>query len=138
MRYAPALLLGFALLMCGCVSRDEVLRVGSPDGQVDAVVFETNCGAPCSFGYDVELVPRGARGGDQIAALEGAVRNEQAWGVNLNWLGADKLSVEYLRADQAKLFKPGVKIGGHNITVTLRSGVNDPAAPAGGMLYNRR
>ena len=30
MRYAAALILGLGLLMCGCVSRDEVLRVTSP------------------------------------------------------------------------------------------------------------
>jgi hypothetical protein len=34
--------------------------------------------------------------------------------------------------------KQTVRIGGRNVTVSLHSGVIDPAAPAGGMLYNRK
>jgi hypothetical protein len=41
--------IAFALLAsCGLVSRDEVARVASPDGRVEAVLIETNGG-----GYDV-------------------------------------------------------------------------------------
>ncbi len=125
-----------SLLMCGCLSRDEVLRVTSPDGKVDAVLFETNCGAPCSFGYEIQLVTKGNRRGEEVASLEGATRNDHAWGVNFKWLGADKLSVEYLRAEDARLLKQTVSIAGHEVNVSLRGGIEDPLAPAGGMLYN--
>ena len=33
----------------------------SPDGVVDAVLIQDNCGALCSFGYSVFVVPRGQR-----------------------------------------------------------------------------
>ena len=39
----------------------EIARVTSPDGAVDAVMIRDNCGAPCSFGYSVFIVPRGTR-----------------------------------------------------------------------------
>jgi hypothetical protein len=138
MRYATALIIGLGLLMCGCSSRDEVSRVTSPDGRVDALVFETNCGVPCSFGYEVELGAKGSRRGEQVVSLDGAIRNGQAWGINLKWLGPDKLSVEYLRAEDARLLKPTVAVADRDITVSLLSGVSDPSAPAGGMLYNRK
>jgi len=138
MKYAAGLILGLGFLVCGCLSRDEVLRVTSPDGKIDAIVFETDCGATCSFGYEIRLAPRGSRNGDEVATLEGAIRSEQAWGVNLRWLDAERLSVEYLRAEHSRLLKQGVDVGGHRVSVSLREGVNDPRAPAGGMLYNRR
>jgi hypothetical protein len=65
-----------------------------------------------------------------------ALRSEHSWGVNLKWLDADKLSVEYLRADSAMLLKQEVQVAGRAVKVSLRGGVNDPQAPAGGMIYN--
>jgi len=136
MRHAAGFMLGLSLLMCGCSSRDEVLRVTSPDGRVDAIAFESDCGAPCDFVYEIRLVPRGSSGGEEVASLDGALRSEHSWGVNLKWLGADKLSVEYLRADNAMLLKQVVDVSGRAVKVSLRGGVNDPQAPAGGMVYS--
>jgi hypothetical protein len=138
MRYAAGLILGLGLLMCGCLSRDEVVRVTSPDGRIDAIVFETDCGATCSFGYEIRLAPKGRRDGEEVATLDSALRSEQAYGVNLKWLDADKLSVEYLRAQHSILLRKAVDIAGQNVKVSLHEGVNDPQAPAGGMRYNRR
>lgn len=39
--------------------RTEVARVVSPDGVVDAVAQHIECGAPCSSGYSITVVPRG-------------------------------------------------------------------------------
>jgi hypothetical protein len=136
MRFRTTLILGLSLLMFGCGSRDEVLRITSPDGKLDALVFETNCGAPCSFGYEVQLVARGSHSGEKVADFDGATRNDSAWGVNPKWLGPNTLSVEYLQAQSARLLKPTVAIASREVTVSLRHGVNDPLAPAGGMLYN--
>jgi|SRR5450631_710452 hypothetical protein len=41
------------------LSFEEISRVTSPDGAVDAVMIQDNCGAPCSFGYSVFIVPKG-------------------------------------------------------------------------------
>lgn len=37
----------------------EIARAPSPDGVVDAVLIRDNCGAPCSYGYSVFIVPKG-------------------------------------------------------------------------------
>jgi|HubBroStandDraft_1064217.scaffolds.fasta_scaffold21221_2 hypothetical protein len=136
MRSAAGLIVGLALLLCGCSSRNEVLRITSPDGKVDAIAFETDCGAVCSFGYEIWLAPKGSHRGEQVAWLDAAIRNEQACGVNLKWLDADKLSVEYLRANDSNLLKQTVDVAGHSVRVSLQGGIKDPQAPAGGMLYN--
>ncbi|MBL8397465.1 MAG: hypothetical protein JNL84_04855 [Candidatus Accumulibacter sp.] len=39
--------------LIGEPSKDEVARVVSPSGNIDAVLFETNGGATTSFGYEV-------------------------------------------------------------------------------------
>jgi hypothetical protein len=119
-------------------SRDEVTREMSPSGNVEAVLIETNGGATTSFGYQVYVVSKGGRPGTgiQVATLYGAVRNYSAYGVNLKWDGAEKLFLEYLKADSARLLQEQATIKGEQIHVALREGVNDPDAPAGGMLYN--
>jgi hypothetical protein len=119
-------------------SRDEVARVVSPSGKVDAVLIETNGGATTSFGYDVFLVPSGGNNfddGTKVAHFYSAGRNKSAYGVNLVWRGK-QLTVEYLDAKIEKLLQNTATVAGETVKVSLRSGVNDPNAPAGGMLYN--
>ena len=46
------------IILVACVAstaRDQVNSAPSPDGEVNAVLFETNGGATTSFGYEVEL-----------------------------------------------------------------------------------
>lgn len=38
----------------------EIARATSPDGTVDAVMEGIECGAPCSSGYSVSVVPKGS------------------------------------------------------------------------------
>jgi hypothetical protein len=128
-----------AVAACGLVSRDEVARVRSPDGDVEAVLVETNAGATTSFGYDVLLVPAGGNleEGRHTVTLEGATRNPRAYGVNLVWTSPDRLRVEYFEAQWVGRYTSPVSIGAHTIEVGLRDSVVDAAAPPGGMLYNR-
>jgi hypothetical protein len=133
-----ALLLGG--LGCFGQSRDEVARVRSPDGVIDAVVVETNGGATTSFGYEIEVVPASGAlsSARRVAFLYGAGRNASAYGVNLRWAGMSTLAVEYLDAKSTKLETPAVTIGGRSVFVALAPGVEDRNAPSGGMLYNLR
>ncbi|HEX6976061.1 MAG TPA: hypothetical protein VF147_16755 [Vicinamibacterales bacterium] len=121
------------LIGCGLVSKDEVARVASPDGRVEGVVIETNGGATTSFGYEVHVVPKGQRADDEVAFLYGAVRNEHAYGVNLRWVTDSELVIEYLSARGESLQQDRIRVAGRTIKIALRSGVSDPAAPAGGM-----
>jgi hypothetical protein len=119
-------------------SRDEVARVHSPSQKADAVLIEINGGATTSFGYSVYVVKNGSSTfwHKPVANLYGAVRNDQAYGVNLKWYNSTELGIEYFTAKSASLAVSSVNIGAEMINVQLRSGVNDPFAPAGGMLYN--
>ena len=119
-------------------SRDEVLRSASPFGPIDAVLVEMNSGGTTSFGYEVHVVERGKQAPrrGEAAFLYAASRSDNAYGANLRWLGPTDLAVEYLGAQIAKLSKPEVEVGGSIVRVVFRPGINDPRAPAGGMLYN--
>jgi hypothetical protein len=119
-------------------SWDEVTRVTSPSGEIDAVLVEGNGGATTSFGYEVFLVKSGKKhdSGVHAAWLYGAVRNKHAYGVNLKWIEPQVLSVEYLRSKGERLVANPVQINGDDFEIRLNSGIEDPQAPSGGMLYN--
>lgn len=132
------LLIALSLVFSGCdmASRDEVQRAQSPDGSVDAILYETNGGATTSFGYEVELLGKGSHRGERVATLYGATRNQNAYGVNLRWSGNGELRIEYLSAIDARVFHPTMETAGRTIRVVLKSGVEDRSAPSGGMYYN--
>jgi hypothetical protein len=127
----------FAVTGCGAVNKDEVARLTAPSGQIDAVLLETNGGATTSFGYEVHMVKTGAKPVDSpMVVLYGALRNDNAYGVNLRWESDSVLAVEYLTAKSTSLMSSRASVEGHAVNLVLRPGVADPAAPAGGMFYN--
>jgi hypothetical protein len=134
--HRTVLLITLVVAGCGSVSRDEVVRVLSPDGRVVAVLVETNGGATTSFGYEVRVLGRGGDRGDEVAWLYGAARSNNASGANVRWASDTELLVEYLQAREARLEKNIVHVGGRDVRIALRNGVTDSAAPAGGMLFN--
>lgn len=128
------------LLGVGCKkpsSSYEVAHVPSPNGRLEAVLTETNGGATTSFGHEVSIGTKGAKALVHVASLYGAVRNDQAYGVNLNWAGDHILRVQYLRAKAVQNVSKSVTVGGQQVEVELQSGVEDPSAPSGGMHYNQ-
>jgi hypothetical protein len=125
--------------LIGEPSKDEVARVVSPSGNIDAVLFETNGGATTSFGHEVYVVAHGAQpSGTPAVSLYGAVRNQHAYGANLLWPSSSSLVVEYLSAKSAKVNAHTQSVGTQSIQVAVREGATDNAAPPGGMLYNLR
>jgi len=126
-------------MLAGCFgSSDEVARVTSPFGKVDAVLVELNGGATTDFEYEVFVVPvrESTRRHERVAFLYGAIRSENAYGVNLRWTTPSNLTLEYLRARQEDLLLAHVAVAGEPVSVSLRRGVIDAKAPPGGMLYN--
>ena len=120
-------------------SKDEVARVVSPNGKADAVLIETNGGATTSFGYEVHILEHGAQPSDTPNAFfYGAVRSQQAYGLNMKWEAPNLLAIEYLSAKSKDASKPSVSIAGEAIQLVVREGVFDQSAPSGGMLYNLR
>lgn len=136
---ALGVILGLALVLETCVSRDEVARVVSPDGKMIARVVEVNAGATTDFLYTIHLrrnwpVPLWDY---QVADLYGAVRSDCAYGVNLRWQDHQTLVLEYLEAKEAS-FDRSVDVLGQTVKILPEAGVQDSAAPCGGMLYNQR
>lgn len=131
-------LIALILVSSGCdiSSRDEVQRAKSPDGSVDAILYESNGGATTSFAYEIELLGRGSHHAQRVASLYGATRNQNAYGVNLRWSGNDELRIEYLSAIDQRVFHPKMELAGRSIQVVLKSGIEDHSAPSGGMYYN--
>ncbi|MEJ2610931.1 MAG: hypothetical protein P8179_12820 [Candidatus Thiodiazotropha sp.] len=119
------------------VARDEVQRVASPDGRLDAVLVEINAGATTSYVYEVYVVPQGASANDTtktMIRLDGATRNASAYGATLHWQDQGNLSVEYLQARHiSALATDGVTVAGELVRIHLRPGIETPSAPAGGM-----
>jgi hypothetical protein len=118
------------------LSHDEVARVLSPGGTLEASVTETNGGATTSCGYDVSIASRGSSKGERVASLYGAVRNAQAYGVNLHWNGSSTLEVRYLSAKSVSFIRDQVDLDGQQVRVVLQQGIEDPSAPPGSMLFN--
>jgi hypothetical protein len=120
-------------------SRDEVVRSVSPDGQVVATVTEINGGATTSFAYEVDISRPGATfGADEVATFYGAARSPTAYGVDLRWLSATDLKIEYWDARSANLKRPTFRVGGHDVQVELVPRTLNAAAPDGGMLFNKQ
>lgn len=126
------------LPLVGCfVAKTEVARVVSPDGTVEAVVTEVDGGATTSYAYVVSLRPVGQRGTARIAYLYGAARSTRSWGVNVRWPSNEAVEIEYLTARETELERSAVAIGGRTIRVSLRGGIDEPAAPPGSMSRGR-
>ncbi len=138
LRFCVALVFISTACLSFGASHDEVSRIPSSAGDLDAVLVETNGGATTSFGYLVYVVPRGTKSSKaaEVAMLYEAVRNDQAYGANLKWEERSQLAVEYQHARQVELRRSTVAIGSDTVTIVLRGGVTDSSAPAGGMLYN--
>jgi hypothetical protein len=120
-------------------SFDEVTRVTNLNANVDGVLVETNGGATTSFAYEVFVLPRGQkpkRSDQPVVSLYGAGRSVHAYGANLRWTSNDTLVVEYLDAQHADWINGSLGVNGRLVNIVMKSGINDPSAPPGGMLYN--
>jgi hypothetical protein len=124
-------------LLVGCISRNEVSRVPSPDGAFDAVLLESS-GPASAFDYDIYVVKHGATLGryPAVAYLHEALRGSDAYGVTLKWADPSNLAVEYLTAKKVTQAHESFHVEGRDIRITLRADVSDPSAPPGGMLGN--
>jgi hypothetical protein len=132
------ILLTFALFPNPSCTSDTVVRATSPSGRFEALLDEENCGATTSFAYVVGLRPVASSRADRInvASAYGAVRNDQAYGMNLVWVDENTLEVQYWKARWVTIEHPSISIDGVPVTTRKKADVRDESAPAGGMLVN--
>jgi hypothetical protein len=72
---------------------------------------------------------------DAVSAY-GAVRNDDAYGMNLVWVDENTLEIQYWKARWVTLEVPDVSVAGTTIMTRMKADIRDDSAPAGGMLYN--
>jgi hypothetical protein len=132
----PTFALVLVMVACSTSSSNEVTRVTSPDGRLDAILIELNGGATTSFGYEIKIAQHGGQPTQQLAYLYGAIRNEQAYGANLHWNGNDVLDISFLRTKAPPVLKSPIEVDGRAVRAVLQVGVPDPSAPPGGMSLN--
>jgi hypothetical protein len=90
----------------------EIVRVTSPDGTVDAVMEMANCGAPCSVVYSVSIVPRSGAGlrdpVRQVFIADDMVNAQIRWNEpHLLSIGYDKAFIDSFRNVAYPFGKPG-------------------------------
>lgn len=119
-------------------SRDEVLRVRSPSGEMEAVVFEVNGGATTSFAYEVAIEDSRLIGiTRKVAYTYGAIRNNKgAYGVIPRWVSEEELHIEFYSSGYDEIFSPYQRLFANPVRVEMKLNINDLSAPAGGMLRN--
>ena len=88
-----------ALAFGGTCGNDVVARVPSPDGQLEAVVFQRDCGATTDFSTQVSVVRTGAAlpdaGGNLLVARGGPPGPGGGPAVWAEWGGARRLRLRY-------------------------------------------
>ena len=112
-------------------SREEVLRLHSPSGKTDAVVIEVNGGATTAFAYEVRLEESGGtKKSTKVAYFYAPWRNVKgASGLDLKWISADELHIEFFASRTEELLKPVVKLSNETVRVLLKPGVDNQTAP---------
>jgi hypothetical protein len=121
------IVLGLALAGCSPV-KEEVERVPSPDGALDAVVIRVNAGATVSFYYDVYVVPAGSKaGGREVADFYGLYSTDGwAEGVRPVWVDDGALQLRFDKARQGNLRQRSVEVAGRRIEVECIGSVEMP------------
>ena len=79
------------------IGLEEIARVASPDGVIDAVVIRENCGVPCPFGYSVFLVPKGRNAPNDFG--EAVFRADSMVDEKLTWKPDHILEIAYSKAE---------------------------------------
>lgn len=132
----PMILLWTSMFPNPSCSVDTVVRATSPSGRVEALLDEKNCGATTSFAYVVSLraVASSTTAGVPVASAYGAVRNDDAYGMNLRWIDENTLEVQYWKARWVTVEHPSISIDGVTIEIRMEAGVRDESALAGEML----
>lgn len=118
-------MVGLMLAMTAGPSQEEIKRIQSPDGLVDAVVVETNGGATTSFGYKVYIVPKGLEFSEKylVAKTYGSVLSDGEYGVDVFWED-NMLQVEYATGrTMSDETRPEVLIDGFTYTIQVKKGV---------------
>ena len=110
--------------------RHEIARTTSPDGNVDAVMEGIECGAPCSSGYFVSVVPKGSaplkKPEQQVFVADNMVNAQIRWDEpHLLDISYDKAFINNFR-NVAYPFGRAGDVGSWNYAVEIRLAPSSP------------
>ena len=119
--WTVAILLGLNSA-CNPCDNTEVSRLASPDGQLEAVIFERSCGATTDFSTQISIVRKGSSlagsaGNTFIADSNHGAALRAKWGgppADVKWLTNRSLVVS---------IHPATRIFVQQTTVSIRSGI---------------
>lgn len=76
-------MLSLALVACGDIGceNEVALRVPSPSGEKDAVIYSRNCGATTGFNTQLQIVSAGSqpRGSNAALVMDGTIPLKLVW-----------------------------------------------------------
>ena len=107
---------------CNLCGNTQVSRLGSPDGQLEAVIFERSCGATTGFTTQISIVrkasslPSGA-GNTFIADSNHGAAARASWGgppADVKWLANRSLMIS---------IHPATRISVQHTAVSIRTGI---------------
>ena len=119
--WTVAILLGLNSA-CNLCDNTEVFRVASPDGQLEAVIFERSCGATTDFSTQISIVRKGSSlasgaGNTFIADSNHGAAPRAKWGgppADVKWRTNRSLVVS---------FHPATRILVQQTTASIRRGI---------------
>lgn len=121
-------LLAFSVSGCDEPVREEMMRVPSPDGEVEAIVLRVNAHSTVAFSYEVYVAPPGER--DVPTRIAGFYRvhsdGEPERAVTPVWLDDRNLQITFGAAQMGDLLQDDVVVDGRRIRLTCRGSVSQP------------
>jgi len=111
----------------GMCANEEVQRIASPDGKLEAVIFERDCGATTDFSTQVSVCVAGgalANDGGNVFIADGDHGRalQAAWGgpaVEVRWLDNASLNISY--DSHARVFAQHETVAVDGIHTTVRT-----------------
>ncbi|MDD5491995.1 MAG: hypothetical protein PHV60_04870 [bacterium] len=83
-----------SLYACNSCQDKEIQRTSSPDGRVEVVMIERNCGATTGYSYRIYIVPK--RG--DTKGFSPIFEADRLDGENLQWVSPKLLEIRYKKA----------------------------------------
>lgn len=83
----------------GACSNEVIATASSPDGRIDAVVFQRSCGASTSFSTHLSLVEEGTELPDEYGNVLSIRGRPSETIAGIEWAGAERLTV-FITTDQ--------------------------------------
>lgn len=82
--------------------QEEIARLASSSGQIEAVMIEADAGATAANSYWVHVLTRGEKKmGQPAVVLSGVLCNDKEYGVHLDWAAPDILRIKYSTVQKA-------------------------------------